>query len=72
MLTDKEIAEQLIKQIELESEPLVRLGVEEPGVLTREYRINELKRYLAGEKSEWAETEIAAERAFRKREGRDE
>jgi len=35
------------------------------GIMDHDYRIGELKKYLKGEESEWAETEIEAEKLYR-------
>jgi hypothetical protein len=69
---EKQIAEELVDRLKkmrvMKREVLVRLG--EPSELTPKYRIKELERYLKGEESEWARTEIEAEILFRQREGR--
>ena len=64
-LRDAVIASEVID--ELEGEKLS--GHEEiatpEGIKDHDYRIAELKKYLKGEKSEWAETEIEAEKLYR-------
>lgn len=72
MADDKKIAKALIKQIQerslkSNSLTLLRLSTVSPSVLALEYRIGELKKFLKGQESSWARTEIEAEKAYRSR-----
>ena len=70
MVTDKEIAEQLIarisvEQLDQEVPILGRFSVDGITMLSPRDRIAELELYLEGFPNEWAETEIKAEQIWR-------
>ena len=78
MPLDDSILDDLIRQVEMElvsgkdkRQQLMRFSLEGPSIISPEFRLAELRKLRAGIPSEWAMTEIKAEKAYREREARN-
>jgi len=62
---DAVIAQEVVDELEGEKLSQHEEIATPEGIKDHDYRIAELRKYLRGEKSEWAETEIEAEKLYR-------